>query len=125
MKISTFRASRALVSLALASLAACADDGSVTVDERPDVAVTATDDAVLIASFELPDAAVVELFAHGDGSITVTEHGDAWHEAVLARSELVEATAYDLFYALAAPEDEAPEALVAYHEKMVADGPWI
>ncbi|MFS8072052.1 MAG: hypothetical protein ACMG6S_37255, partial [Byssovorax sp.] len=49
------------------------------------------------------------------------EVGDAKHSAVMQRPEFAGATAFDLFHALAAPEQEVPRDLAAYHETMRAE----
>jgi len=112
-----------VASVALGGCALPDEDGVVAEDSSADLSAPtalALPDGVA-AVLPLPDGAEVRFYAHDDGSFSVTEVGDAKHSAVMQRPELAEATAFDLFHALAAPEQEVPRNLTAYHEAMLAE----
>jgi hypothetical protein len=114
-----------VASVALGGCAAPYEDGVASEDSRADLSAPADlalPDGELAAVLPLPDGAEVRFYAHDDGSFSVAEVGDAKHSAVMQRPELAEATAFDLFHALAAPEQEVPRRLAAYHEAMLAEG---
>ncbi|MEO5730680.1 MAG: hypothetical protein ABI134_26920 [Byssovorax sp.] len=112
-----------VTSVALGGCAVPVEDGVLAEDSRADLSAP-TDfelpDGVATV-VHLPDGAEVRFHAHDDGSFSVVEVGDAKHSAVMQRPELAEATAFDLFHALAAPEQEVPRDLAAYHEAMRAE----
>jgi hypothetical protein len=130
MRIASLVAYRLLTpSLIVASVAlgGCAihdEDGVVAEDSRADLSEPtdlALTDGELVTVLSLPDGAEVRFYAHDDGSFSVAEVGDAKHSTVMQRPEFTEATAFDLFHALAAPEQEVPRGLAAYHEAMLAE----
>ncbi|MDI3288373.1 hypothetical protein [Polyangium sp. 15x6] len=112
-----------VASVALAGCATPAEDGVLAEDSHADLSATdlALPDGELAVVLPLPDGAEVRLYAHDDGSFSVIEEGDANHRAIMQRPEFTDATAFDLFHALAAPEQEVPRALAAYHETMRAE----
>jgi len=130
MRIASLIAGRLLAptllvaSVALGGCATPDDDGFAAEDNRADLSAQADlapPDGELVAALPLPDGAAVRFYAHDDGSFSVSEVGDAKHRPVMQRPEFAEATAFDLFHALAAPEQEVPRSLVAYHEAMLAE----
>lgn len=113
-----------VASVALGGCATPSEDGGVAEDNGADLSAqtdVALPDTELVAALSLPDGAEVRFYAHEDGSFSVAEVGDAKHRAVMQRPEFTEATAFDLFHALATPEQEVPRGLVAYHEAMLAE----
>ncbi|MRG90888.1 hypothetical protein [Polyangium spumosum] len=116
-----WRAASLLVASALlGGCVASSEAGDVPADLSAPSEVASAEDE-LAAVLPLPDGAEVRFYAHEDGSFSVVEVGDAKHRTVMKRPEFAEATAFDLFHALAAPEQEAPRGLVAYHEVMRAE----
>jgi len=131
MRITSFISYQSLATLLIASsaLGGCVmpdEDGIIADDSSADV-TAATDlappEGELVAVLPLPDGAKVRFYAHDDKSVSVIEEGDAKHSALVQRPELAEATAFELFHALAAPELEVPPQLLAHHQAMLADAP--
>lgn len=130
MRISSLISCRLLVSsllvasFALGGCVASDEDGAPAEEKAANLAaptdVAALDDE-LMAVLALPDKAEVRFYAHDDGSVSVVEVGDASHNTVLQRPEFAEATAFDVFHALAAPEQKIPAALASYHHAMLAE----
>ncbi|AUX20514.1 uncharacterized protein SOCEGT47_009860 [Sorangium cellulosum] len=113
-----------VASFSLGGCAAPHEDGVAAEESEADLSAPtgrALPDGELVTTLPLPDGAEVRLYAHDDGSFSVTEEGDAAHRAVMQRPEFAEATVFDLFHALATPEQEVPRGLAAYHEAMLAE----
>lgn len=116
-----WRAASLLVASALlGGCVASSEAGDVAADLSAPSEVASIEDE-LAAVLPLPDGAEVRFYAHEDGSFSVVEVGDAKHRTVMKRPEFAEATAFDLFHALAAPEREVPRSLVTNHEVMRAE----
>jgi len=113
-----------VASVALGGCAIPSEDAVVAEDSLADLSAPtdlALPDGELVTVVSLPDGAEVHFYAHDDGSFSVAEMGNAKHSTVMQRPEFTEATAFDLFHALAAPEQEVPRGLAAYHEAMLAE----
>lgn len=118
------------------NLAACAsaesgtpDPSQVPAEPGPELALDETtsagplEESEAFAVKQLPDGAEVRFYAHDDGSISVVEEGTATHVAVTSLPEFAEATARDLFWALAEADETVPDILETYHQRMLAESP--